>query len=176
MVSQEFVSNTLAAIERINHELATLTAGMGQVRDTGAESVSQLRQQMNELKAQMETLPTSHSFPGQKKFDAKHFKAVPWNGEASKFHAFEFHLKEFVKRESAALADAMELVEKEQEPTGAGFASLDRALDSELRWLLVNHTTGDAETLVRRLADRTGLETWRLIKADVEPGADVRRR
>merc|ERR1711978_38333 len=63
----------------------------------------------------------------------------------------------------------MKSAERESEPTGINYKGLDRSLDAELRWLLVNYTSGEAETFVRRLADRTGIETWRLIKSEIDP-------
>ena len=67
------------------------------------------------------------------------------------------------------LAEAMNKAEMSSEPTGVNFEGIDQSLDNELRWILVNYTSGDAETIVRRLSNRIGLETWRLLKNDVEP-------
>ena len=81
----------------------------------------------------------------------------------------ELSLSEFVRREPPAVHTAMEMAERSREPIGVNFNDLDEALDTELRWLLVNYTCGNAEVLVRRVADRTGVETWRLLKSEVEP-------
>ena len=161
MASPEFVKNTLEALESIQAELAEAKAG----RDDHEKTIKELRVLIQQIQAQR----TPHDGTGRRKFDTKHLKLVPYSGQAPQFKTFEFHLKEFIKRESFELFETMEKAERESEPTRPGFNGLDVGLDGELRWLLVNHTSGDAEKMVRHLSHCSGVETWRLMKSEVEP-------
>ena len=147
MASPEFVANTIAALDQIQTELKRLGQHEGMIKD--------LKTYVNNELARM----TPQEGPKRGRFDTKTLKLAPWTGDQKQFKTFENHLKEFIRRESGELFGAMEKAEKQKEPIKDDFEGISSSLDSELRWLLVNYTTGEADTLVRRLSNQTGLET-----------------
>ena len=161
MVSPEFARNTIEALERLQTDLTALTNSQSQNREDSDKAIK-------DMKAYVDGMLGHHagikSVDSKRKFDTKNLKLNPWDGEPKTFKTYEYHLKEFIKRESMELANAMTKAEMSREPTGIDFEGIDKYLDNELRWILVNYTSGDAETTVRRLSNRTGLETWRLLK------------
>ena len=165
MATREFVENTMEALDTINAELVRLAGQSGEIET--------LRKYVEERLGQ--AAATRPAAGASRRFDTKHLKLSPWNGDHQSFRTFEYHLKEFIKRESPELAEGMRKAELSMESTRAGFADVDVATDAELRWLLVNYTTSDAATKVRQLNNRTGIETWRLLKADIEPHWDRRK-
>ena len=81
-VPEGFVSNTLAALERINVELQ-------EIRNSSNE------QAMQRLRAELiEMFAKDRPVGARKQFDLRHCKITQWDGTPTKFRSFEFNLKE----------------------------------------------------------------------------------
>ena len=76
-----FVENTLAALERVHHELQE----MGRNVQHGAEQNNRLRAEL------LEMIATDRPAEKHKRFDQKHCRITPWDGSNAKFRHFEFH-------------------------------------------------------------------------------------
>ena len=91
MASQEFVSNTTAALEEIRTELGKLGQSDAKIDELKQYIDARLSSAVPGVPLLSETKP--------RKFDTKNLKLGAWNGDQKQFKSFEYHIKEFIRRE-----------------------------------------------------------------------------
>ena len=121
--------------------------------------------------------PSAHYTPGKKSgWDFRRLMVKTYNDCKTEWKDYSFTIKAFVRRECAAMADAMDGTEYGSKPLPINTLrsyNIDAETDAELSWLLVNFTGGTAKDLVRLKSSETGLETWRALTWENDPRTGV---